>query len=106
MPHDAPRAFERVVECVLQAVCFRMSDLYCPVLEPETMGGNVRWCTMKGTLDACPSTVWMQLFESSQGFVGFVVTGRNHVVAVVVFGGGHAAFFASVEDECWCGVGY
>ena len=49
----------------------------------------------------------MRLFESGPRFVGFVVTGRNHVwlvVAVVVFDGSHVAFFVGVEDECWCGV--
>ena len=54
-----------------------------------------------------PLKVRMRLFEVSPRFVGFVVTGRNHVwlvVAVVTFDGGHVAFFVGVEDECWCEV--
>ena len=39
--HHAPRAFKRVVECVLQAVCIRMQDLDSPLSELETMVGNV-----------------------------------------------------------------
>ena len=50
----------------------------------------------------------MRLSRSSPRFLGFVVTGRNHVwviVAVVVFDGGRAAFFVGFEHEGWCGVG-
>ena len=46
----------------------------------------------------------MRLIEINPRFVGLVVTGRNHVqlvvAVVVVFDGGHVAFFVGVEDEC------
>ena len=61
------------------------------------MVGNVGWCTAKGTLDVCPSRFGCGLSKSSPRFVGFVVTSRNHVwvvvAVVVVFDGGHVAFF-------------
>jgi len=46
--HHAPRALERVVECVLLAVRIRLPDLDCPVLGTRDYDRYVGWYTAKG----------------------------------------------------------